>query len=132
MAQIGNLGRLIVFEVSSEKVMTFASFAQTVKGRWAEHNMISGKPKSEYIGSDLRSANMTIVLSAEHGVKPRSTIEAIERAVETGEVFPLVIGGKRVGDYSWRITSMSETWDNVVLDGVLAKAKISIQLDEYV
>ena len=35
MAVVGNLGSLITFEVSSDKVLTFDNMKRTVKGRWA-------------------------------------------------------------------------------------------------
>lgn len=132
MAQIGNLGKLIVFEVSSKKVLTFHGMTQTVSGRWTAHNVIGGKPKSEFLGPGQRGITLTISLSVNHGVKPRSTIERIEKAVETGEHFPLVIGGKKVGDHEWSIANMSETWGTIIKDGCLVSASLSITLSEYV
>lgn len=131
MATIGNLGKLIVFEVSSKKIQTFESMKQTVKGRWATHAVIGGKPISEFLGSDLSSITLTIMLSVNHGVRPRATIEKIEKAVESGTPYPLVIGGKQVGKYQWKITSMSESWDKVIRDGALVEAKLTLTLEEY-
>lgn len=132
MAKIGNLGKLIVFEVSSDKVLTFNGMTQTVKGRWATHQVIGGKPKSEFLGADLRQINLPITLSAMHGVRPRSTMEQIEKAVESGTPYTLVIGGKKVGNYQWKITGMSEAWGAIIKDGILAQAKVTLTLDEYV
>ena len=132
MAQIGNLGKLIVFEVSSKKVLTFRAMTQSVSGRWTVHNVIGGKPKSEFLGPGQSSIALTVFLSANHGIKPRSTIERIEKAIEKGEHFPLVIGGKKVGNHEWAITNMSETWDKIIKDGRLVSANLSITLAEYV
>lgn len=132
MAKIGNLGKLIVFEVSDDKVLTFQNMSQSVKGRWATHEVISGKPKSEFLGAGLRSVSLSVFLSATHGAKPRKTIEKIERAVEQGTPYPLVIGGKRIGSNQWVITDMSETWETVIQGGKLMEASISITLSEYV
>lgn len=132
MAQIGNLGKLIVFEVSSKKVMTFSGMTQTVKGRWTSHQVIGGKPVSEFLGSDLRTISLTILLSATHGVRPRDTIEKIEKSIEKGTPYPLVIGGKKVGKYEWKITGMTETWGEIIKDGRLAQAKVTLTLEEYV
>lgn len=132
MAQVGNLGKLIVFEVSSDKVLTFSKMTQTVKGRWATHSTIKGKPISEFLGPDQRGINLTIFLSVNHGIKPRKTIERIEKAVEKGKHYPLVIGGKKVGSNQWVITSMSETWNDIIMDGKLVSANITLTLTEYV
>lgn len=132
MAQIGNLGKLIVFEVSSDKVLTFGKLKQTVKGRWTTHSAIEAKPKPEFLGPDLRDGNLDIFLSVNHGVRPRTTIENIEKAVENGTPFPFVVGGKKVGSNQWVITNMSETWDEIIMDGRLVSAHLTLTLMEYV
>lgn len=132
MAQIGNLGSLIVFEVSSDKVLTFDGLTQTVKGRWASHNVIGGKPVSEFLGADLRNINLPILLHVNHGVRPRATIEKIEKAIESGMPNVLVIGGQKVGNNRWKITQMSEAWGKIIRDGRLISAKITLTLEEYV
>ncbi len=132
MAVIGNLGKLITFEVSSDKVLTFDRMQRTVKGRWTTHDVISGKPKAEFLGADNEGITLPIFLSASHGVRPRTTLERIADAVEKGKYFPLVIGGRSVGKNKWRITSSSETWDKVIKNGVLVEASVTLTLEEYV
>ena len=132
MAEIGNLGSLIVFEVSSDKVLTFNNMTQSVSGRWATHAVIRGKPKSEFLGPGQRKISLPIFLSVNHGVKPRKTMEKIEKAIEKGTPYPLVIGGKKVGSNQWVITDMSETWGTIIRDGKLASAHLSLNLAEYV
>lgn len=131
MGQIGNLGQLIVFEVSSLKVLTFKNMTQKVSGRWTVHNPILGKPIPEYLGAGQRSISLTIHLSVMHGVRPRKTIEQIETAVENGFPYSLVIGGKKVGNNQWTITDMSETWKEIIRDGKLASADLTLTLAEY-
>lgn len=132
MAQIGNLGKLITFEVSSKRVRTFKSMSQTVKGRWATHEVIRGKPVSEFLGPGQRAMTLSIHLSASLGVKPRTIINRIEKAIEKGTAYPFVIGGKKVGDNQWVITDMSETWDVIIKDGWLLSANLTLTLAEYV
>jgi phage protein U len=131
MATIGNLGKTIVFSTSDQKILNFNDLSQTVSGRWAIHDRILKKPQSEFLGSDLRKITFKITLSALHGVKPRKTMEAIEKMVENGNTEPFVIGGKKVGKNQWKMTSISETWDTVMSKGELLKATLSITLEEY-
>lgn len=131
MAKIGNLGKTIVFEVSDEKILTFSNFSKTVKGRWGTHTPIRKKPESEFLGPDLQDGSFDVYLSAMHGVKPRKTIEKIEKAVLKGKVLDFVIGGKKIGSGKWKILSVSEAWDCVFSKGELISAKVSLTLQEY-
>lgn len=132
MATIGNLGKLITFEVSTDKVLTFDRMQRTVSGRWTTHDVIGKKPKSEFLGPGNGSITLPIFLSAAHGVKPRKTLERIANAVEQGKYYRLVIGGRTVGKNKWRITSSSETWEKVIKDGGLVEASVTLTLEEYV
>ena len=132
MATIGNLGNLITFEVSTDKVLTFDRMQRTVTGRWATHDVIGGKTKSEFLGAGNGSITLPIFLSAAHGVKPRKTLERIADAVERGEYYPLVIGGRSVGKNKWRITSSSEAWEKVIKNGGLVEASVTLTLEESV
>lgn len=129
---VGNLGKTITFEVSDKKVLTFSNLSRTVKGRWTQHNIIGNKAKSEFLGPDLDGITFKISLSAMHGVKPRTTIEKIEKAVRKGTVLPFVIGGKKVGSNSWVITNVSEAWNCVYSKGELVTADVNLTLQEYV
>ena len=128
---IGNLGKTITFEVSSEKVLTFTNLSRTVKGRWTQHNIVDSKPKSEFLGPDLDGITFKVSLSAMHGVRPRKTLETIEKAVRKGTVLPFAIGGKKVGSNSWVITAVSEVWNCVYSKGELVTADVNLTLQEY-
>ena len=97
MGKIGNWGKTIAFEVSSNKTLTFNNFKRTVSARWHTHNIVNGKPKSEFAGPDSSSVTLEAVLAAERGVRPRATLEKLEKACEGGTVDYLYIGGKKVG-----------------------------------
>ena len=131
MAQIGNFGKLITFEVSSEKMLALKDLKRTVAGRWKKHEIVGAAPGSEFQGPDLDETTVTAILSAEHGVKPRATIERLEAAARSGEVDYLIIGGKRVGTGKVYISSISEEWDTIWNKGELVKATINITFAEY-
>lgn len=131
MATIGNFGKLITFEVSSEKMLALKDLKRTVAGRWKKHEIVGAAPRSEFQGPDLDETTITAILSAEHGVKPRATIERLEAAARSGEVDYLIIGGKRVGTEKVYISSISEEWDTIWNKGELVKATINITFAEY-
>lgn len=131
MAHVGNLGSLITFEVSSNKVLTFNNMQQTVSGRWATHDLIHCKPMPEYLGPGQRKVTLTVFISALHGVRPRQTIERLEEAAENGTPYTFVINGRKVGSYQWVVESISETWDEIIEGGRLVSAHLTLSLAEY-
>ena len=120
---IGTLGRKIIFEVSDNRVLTFESMSREVSGRWTEHEVLGGP--------GLQTISLTIHLSAALGVKPRRILDMVERMVERGSAEYLVIGGRLVGRRPFRVTGSSEAWDKVYSRGELAKATLTISLEEY-
>lgn len=131
MSKIGSLGKNIVFSTSDKKILTFSDLKQTVAGRWTTHSRIQKKPLSEFLGADLRGITFKITLNAAHGIKPRKTMESMERMVEQGTVENFILGGKKIGKNKWKMTSISETWDTIMNKGELVKANVSITLEEY-
>ena len=128
---IGTLGKKIVFEVSDDTVMTFQNMSREVSGRWANHEALGVKPKPEFLGPGNQTISLPITLSAALGVKPRAVLETVEAMVESGTAEYLVIGTKPVGKNPFRLTGSSETWDKVYSRGELAKATVTIALEEY-
>ena len=128
---IGTLGRNVVFEVSDDRVFTFSELTREVTSRWTNHEPQGVKPKPEFLGAGLQTASLTITLSATLGVRPRDVLEAIENMVENGTAETLVIGNRPVGGNPFRLTGSSETWNTIFNRGELAKATLSITLEEY-
>ena len=131
IGQIGNLGNSIIFETNDKKILTFNGFTKKVSGNWAKHNIIGKKALSEFASPGLDQVSFTMILDARLGVRPRELIEKIENMVSSGKVEKMVIGGKAVGKNKWKILNISETWDLIYSGGELAKATISLTLEEY-
>ena len=131
MAVVGTLGRRIVFEVSDDKAMLLQNMSREVKSRWTTHTTFGTKPKAEFLGPDNQSVSISIYLSSNLGVRPRRIMEAIALMVESGTAERLVIGGRPVGSRPFRITGSSEAWNTIYSRGELAKATVSITLEEY-
>jgi len=128
---IGTLGRNVVFEVSDDRVFTFSELTREVTSRWTNHEPQGVKPKPEFLGAGLQTASLTITLSATLGVRPRDVLEAIENMVENGTAETLVIGNRPVGSNPFRLTGSSEAWNTVYNQGELARATLTISLEEY-
>lgn len=127
---IGTLGP-IVFKVSDKMVLTFDGMTREVSGRWTEHEVMGKKPKPEFLGPGNQKISLPITLSANLGVRPRKMLEMVERMVESGDAEYLIINCKPVGRNPFRLTASSETWGTMYNHGELAKANLTINLEEY-
>lgn len=58
-------------------------------------------------------------------------LELVERMVESGDAEYLIIKGRPVGRHPFRLTASSETWGDMYGHGELAKANLTITLEEY-
>ena len=128
---IGHIGTTVVFETSDRKILNFTKMQRTVKGRWASHSRIGKKPKKQFLGPDADQLTFSITLNAEHGVRPRKTIENIEKLIRTGKPQTVVIGSKKVGSNKYAITEISESWETILNKGEVVKITCDITLEEY-
>ena len=128
---VGNWGKDIVFSVSDRKGQTFKDMTRTVGSQWATHSRIGRKDQAEYLRPTLQKITFTMELNALYGVNPRTMLNKLANLAERGTVNTLVIGGKRVGSYRWRITDISEEWETIYNGGELARAKVNVTMQEY-
>ena len=128
---IGHIGKTVVFETSDREILNFTKMQRTVKGRWASHSRIGKKPKKQFLGPDADQLTFSITLNAEHGVRPRKTIENIEKLIRTGKPQTVVIGSKKVGSNKYAITEISESWETILNKGEVVKITCDITLEEY-
>ena len=128
---IGNFGTDIVFEVSSNKILTFKNYSETIGSRWADHAVQGSQPRSEFLGAELMTVNMTVELSAAHGVNPWQTREKIKTAVQNGAVNSLVIGGKQPSANKFKIITAQDTFDQILSNGKIPKITMNLSFKEY-
>lgn len=129
---IGCWGTALIFSTSDRRVLTFRDMNHTVGSEWATHSRIGLKNQVEYLRPTLQKLTFTMDLDATLGVRPRATLDMIASYTERGSVFPMVVGGKRIGRHRWRITGSSETWEVVMDRGELVRAKVNVTMEEYV
>lgn len=129
---IGCIGKTVIFETSDARILNFTKLNKTVKGRWGKHARIGKKPKKQFLGPDDESLTFTIVLNAEHGVKPRNTVDNIEKLVRKGTPQKVVIGNKALSSNKFYISEISESYETVLNRGEVVKITCDLTLEEYV
>lgn len=132
---IASWGNSIYFEVCDKRQVTFNNLSMSHSARWKEHEIVGHKPLSEFTGADLTQLTMSCVFSVALGLKPKeikTALKNLKKALDEGTVDYLYISGKKVGSYKMRLTSMSESWDTVMIDGTLVRATVDLTFQEYV
>lgn len=129
---IGYFGKDIIFETSSEKVLTFNDFKHSTSVVIEKHKIIGKKPLSEYCGQELDNVTFTINLNAGLGVKPLDIIDKLHELSGTGTAEPLVIGGKVIGLDKFLLNDVSTAYETVYNNGFLYSAKVDLTLEEYI
>lgn len=128
---IGSYGN-IIFEVSSEKILNLTDLSTTYGGNWASQDLISGKPRKQFIGATTATATFNMLLKADLGVKPSEMLENLRKKAEEGSADYLIIGGKLVCENKMVITSLSGKFNTIYSGGEIASISVSISLEEYV
>lgn len=131
MAKVGSWGKEIVFSVDDKKIFAPSSLERTGSARWANHEIIGQKSKSEFLGPGTDQIQIEIILDVTLGVKPSAIIEKLKKAKDTGKVNPLIIGSNRFGKYKWAIVDMTDKWETTYAKGQLVRAKVSLTFKEY-
>lgn len=93
MSKIGNLGP-IVFVVSPEAIRTFQEFTRASAGRWAKHEIIGQKPKTQFLGPGLDTISFTMWFDARYGLNPRKELDKLTEIDRAGKALPLIVGKK--------------------------------------
>jgi phage protein U len=128
---IGYLGD-VIFETSDSRILNFSGFVLESASRFAAHEVIGKKPKTEFIGPGLNTVTFTINLNGNHGVKPREEMTKWIIKSNSGKAFSLVIGGRVLGADKWVVKSISEAWDTLFNGGELFSGKIEVTIEEYI
>lgn len=120
-----------VFTVSSRKIFTPSNLKGSAGSNWASHDIIGRKARSQWVGPKLKSYTMDILLRAQDGVSPRSTLDFFQRVAGSQQVDWFVIGGRPISDNPFRLVSVSDEWDAVLNGGALIECKVSLTIEEY-
>lgn len=127
---VGSFGK-ILFTVSDLRTLTFNGLSRKSGATFATHDLISGKPRKQFMGPQAQTVDLEILVRADMGNSPRLTIAELRKMMEKGEAARLIVGGIPVTDLPLVITSMSDEWDVVYQFGGLFQARISLTLEEY-
>lgn len=122
----------VIFSVGHLRVLTPSNFKGTTGANWAEHEVLGGKARAEYLSPKLREYTFDILLDAALGVNPRKMLNRLTEMSENGEIHYLIIGFAPVSQNKFRVTEISDSWDSVIKHGLLMQCKVSLTIKEYI
>lgn len=121
-----------MFVVSADMIRTFENFSRSTASRWAKHEIMGQKPKTEFVGPDLDTISFKMRFDVMYGINPRKEMEALLDLARSGKAVPLVIGGKGLGMNKWVVKSVDQEWVYVDNRGNVLVGVVNITLEEYI
>lgn len=107
----------------------FSTLKSDYATKYAEHSLISGKPRLERTGEDLESLNISLTLHKSFA-DPLEAFNELNAARIAGEILPLVLGnGEYINDFV--ITGITKDIVQTAPDGTVIFMILGIGLKEY-
>lgn len=131
MGAIGSFGD-IIFEVSAEKMRTIEDFSRSASARWATHEIMGQKPKSEFLGPNLDTISFKMRFDIKYGVNPKAEMDKLLIMCRAGQAETLVIGGDVLGVDKWVIREVTQNWLHHDGLGRCIVGGADVTLEEYV
>ena len=131
MASIGSFGP-IVFEVTTDKILTFHNFSRSTEPRYVEHKVQRLKPRLEFEGEGIDPIKLSIRLKSWFGINPLAEMEKIRDYAQKGKRDLLIIGSKPVSPNHFVIKRAEETHQKVDNKGFVLEIDVQLELLEYV
>lgn len=121
-----------VFTVSDRRILTPNTLKGSVGSDWATHEVVGGKPRSEWLGPKLRNYTFDLLLRTSDGISPRDVLGRLRTAAETQSTDWFIVGNRPISQNPFKIIDLSEEWDTVLVGGWLAECKVTLTIEEYV
>lgn len=122
----------LVFEVSTEKVITYDDYKRETKARYARHELINQTSVLEYLGRDLEEITFTMMFTVSLGVDPAEETSKLRRMCLDGVADYLILGNTVVGENLWTIESVGEAKKAVDHFGKTIVSSVNVKMVEYV
>lgn len=126
------LDDVILFEVSSDRLLTIRDFKRTNSVRFAKHNALLRKPVSQYVGPELDKIDFKIILKAQFGVHPQEECNKLIRLQRDGEALSIILGKSPFGMGRWRIVNLVMPWEFINNRGDCMSCTVDISFEEYI
>jgi len=122
----------LVFEVSTERVLTYDGYKRDSKARYARHELINQTSVLEYLGRDLEEITFTMMFTVSLGVDPAIETSKVRKLCLDGVADYLILGNMIAGENLWVIESVGEEKKAVDNLGKTIVSSVNVKMVEYV
>jgi hypothetical protein len=126
-SNIGSFGP-VGFEVSGREIFTLSDLTRKREAGFAEHKVVNGKSRLQFLGIGLWEVTVRIKLSR-NWTDPEQRIGRIETVHASGEHHPLIVGGRNFGRFV--LTTYGESVKTFGRGGEIETAELDLTLREY-
>ncbi len=119
------------FTVSNRRILTPSNLKGQTGSEWATHSRTGQKARSQWIAPKLRKYTYDLLLRAQDGVNPRSTLQHFQNMAESNRADWFIIGGSPISPNPFKITDISDEWAVVLNGGTMVECKVSLTIEEY-
>ena len=130
MNSIGSFGK-IIFKVSSLETLSPNDYEVTIASKVKKHSLINSPDITEYQGRELITVSFGIKLLYSL-TNVSEAIGKLNKYCNEGHHFPLVLGGKKIGDHNFIIKSFSRKITKTDKIGTPLVIDCNISLEEYI
>ena len=134
MANVGSFGSVdfICTSVNGKnQILSFYDLSRSSAASFAEHERNGEKAYLEFGGDGLDELTLTIEADARYGIKPLEVQDKLFAMKSAGQAESFIMGGKRVGNNPYVITSITEGFKTLYVDGRPIKISFQLTLKEY-
>ncbi|MFG6330028.1 MAG: phage tail protein [Lachnospiraceae bacterium] len=135
MGKTGHFGEIKFYVKTGKKgkpkMQSFNEMTWNTSINISEHGRSGKKPLVEVTSKNLDEISMTIYFLAEYGVKPWKMLLKLRSYNLGAKVFPLYIGGRRVGSFGFVITDISNDMKAFYKNGKLTGFAAHVTFKEY-
>lgn len=134
MGYVGSFGDIDFYCKSVKgkiKALSFHDLSRSSSASFAEHARVGEKAYLEFNADGLDDVSLTIEANARYHVKPLEVEKKLFEKKSAGKAELLVLGGKKVGENPFVITSISENYKVLNTDGRPISIEFQVSYKEY-
>lgn len=128
---IGSYGDINFIVSRYDQVITPNSFDVKNQNKIEKFDNLGAKEYSQFRNSKLKSISMNFKLISVLA-NIQNFLEKINKISENGEVYPVIIGQKQIGENDFIITSWSYKIMHTDANGQIEAAEVQLNLEEYI
>lgn len=135
MGRVGHFGNIIFYSKTNSKgkprVQSFSDMKWDTSVNVEEHQRQGKKPLLEVTSRNSDEISMNIYFMANYGINPWKKLLLLRKYNLQNMIYPLMLGGRRVGSHKWLITKVSNDLKTFYKNGKVLYVMAAVTFKEY-